>query len=530
MITDRIQQLVALAMKDAVLTYRERLTIVQEAIKDGIPEQEINQHLDGVIAGALQNAAKENLKRCPKCGGQIPLISNQCLYCGHEFGNDNINVDASESQEAARIIEQENANTAQQQASITHCPDCGSLLPLLGNICTHCGHVVHEQRDSELNIRNLINDINKSIVELNAYKVKKEDVSADMKPVFVFGGLVILMIVLAYIHENLFQYAISASIFYALIYLRKIWTAKDKSVDAADRKFFHHLFQYEKYSSHVETLYGNHPEGRKALADFQKAMEESQARRQKVINANRKRNITILAIFMAIIVALGALHGMLDIQYDLEANLRNANTHQPQQNFLDGALQERNMNMSQLLNKTVVLRYGKSYDDGSIKSDYIIPSNMFEYIKPLPDATLTVSFHNDEGKDALTADTYWIGLRLDNVYMESTGKAWPVEGDTLVAFARICGKGANYLGNNIMISNVWTQNSKVYSLPDDHMLWYIGMLAEGRGAEYVTFVNNYQLEYSSLQEVIEFMDNVDSYYLELKSLAELRKEEGENGN
>lgn len=524
MITDRIQQLVALAMKDSVLTYRERLTIVQEAIKDGIPEQEINQHLDGVIAGALQNAAKENLKRCPKCGGQIPLISNQCLYCGHEFGNDNINVDASESQEAARIIEQENANTAQQQASITHCPDCGSLLPLLGNICTHCGHVVHEQRDSELNIRNLINDINKSIVELNAYKVRKEDVSADMKPVFVFGGLVILMIVLAYIHENLFQYAISASIFYALIYLRKIWTAKDKSVDAADRKFFHHLFQYEKYSSHVETLYGNHPEGRKALEDFQKAIEQAKANRHNVIDNTRKRNLIVLGVFMAVIIALGALHEKLDLQYDVEQALRN-DTYSSYDVFQKN-LTERNANMAKLLGKTVTLRYGKPNDDGSLDASYIEPSNMLDYIKPPHEATLSVTFQNNEGMDALGANTYQVGLRLDNVLMESTAKAWPVEGDTLVAYARICGKGANYLGENLMIGNVWTQKPKIYWQPcNNGMLWYIGMLIEGRGAEYVTFINSTELEYSSLQEVMEYMENVDSYYLEFIPLAELKEKE-----
>ncbi len=50
-VSKKIVDLTRLALQDRVLTYTERQTIVK-------------------------------LRNCPSCGGQIPLISDQCLYCG----------------------------------------------------------------------------------------------------------------------------------------------------------------------------------------------------------------------------------------------------------------------------------------------------------------------------------------------------------------------------------------------------------------------------------------------------------------
>ena len=84
---------------------------------------------------------KEQLRHCPYCGGQIPLVSNECLFCGKSL------VDITKKEGAIKPAEDED---------VKNCPDCGAPFPLLSNICTSCGHVLHQQRSSEINITNLL--------------------------------------------------------------------------------------------------------------------------------------------------------------------------------------------------------------------------------------------------------------------------------------------------------------------------------------------------------------------------------------
>ena len=82
-ITSQIKELVTLALSDRVLTYVERKTIVNAAIKEGISETEINQYLDDALNQRLKFYTKEELRSCPHCGAQVNINQTaECPYWG----------------------------------------------------------------------------------------------------------------------------------------------------------------------------------------------------------------------------------------------------------------------------------------------------------------------------------------------------------------------------------------------------------------------------------------------------------------
>ena len=81
-VSKKIFDLTRLALQDRVLTFKERQTIVRVALEEGVSEQEINAFLDNMLNQRLKTMAKEELCSCPGCGAQIPLISEDCMYCG----------------------------------------------------------------------------------------------------------------------------------------------------------------------------------------------------------------------------------------------------------------------------------------------------------------------------------------------------------------------------------------------------------------------------------------------------------------
>lgn len=87
-IPQKIVDLTKLALSDRILTYTERKTIVDVAVSEGVPETEIKQYLNNALKERLKYYTKEELTSCPFCGAQIPLISDECLFCGNELNND----------------------------------------------------------------------------------------------------------------------------------------------------------------------------------------------------------------------------------------------------------------------------------------------------------------------------------------------------------------------------------------------------------------------------------------------------------
>ncbi len=86
-IPSNIIQLTALALKDKVLTLVEKETIINAALKSGVSQAEITVWLDNALKESLKRYSKEDLKNCPFCGAQIPLVSEDCLFCGNNLQN-----------------------------------------------------------------------------------------------------------------------------------------------------------------------------------------------------------------------------------------------------------------------------------------------------------------------------------------------------------------------------------------------------------------------------------------------------------
>ena len=108
-IPQKIKQLTALALKDRIMTHIEKQTIVESAMNEGISEEEITDYLNKAYAERLKSYSKEELTHCPNCNAQVPLISDNCFYCGA-----NLTVSSTASEEPqisgaeADIINEEN--------------------------------------------------------------------------------------------------------------------------------------------------------------------------------------------------------------------------------------------------------------------------------------------------------------------------------------------------------------------------------------------------------------------------------------
>lgn len=85
MIPEKIIKLTELALKDATITNKERSVIVNEAIKLGCTQEEVNYYINQRLDIVLKNRPKELLKSCPSCGAQIPIIADECPYCSHKY-------------------------------------------------------------------------------------------------------------------------------------------------------------------------------------------------------------------------------------------------------------------------------------------------------------------------------------------------------------------------------------------------------------------------------------------------------------
>ncbi|MBO4772100.1 MAG: zinc ribbon domain-containing protein [Bacteroidales bacterium] len=336
-ISNHIIQLVAEALKDKVLTTVEKQTIIAEAMSQGISFDEVNGYITNALKVRLQHYAKEDLKKCPHCGAQIPLVSDVCLFCDQSLkgsGDNTVSTaDIRESgdnytksqnlhpcpqcgapntlnakkcfacgtklralDDAFNIIQRENQSTAEEQTNIKNCPNCGAPFPLVSNICPHCQHVLHEQTDSEHNIRQLLGNITQSINMLKTMRkptfgmVLKFRISVVL---FYFAAslLIIGQLGATQFHEGCNGLSMLI-LFISLGLLYFTHKNNDNSpVQQADNLFYNALHNYEMYARQTETIYGDNAEARKLLDNFSSEIEGYKKSRSK----NRK-NIAILTL------------------------------------------------------------------------------------------------------------------------------------------------------------------------------------------------------------------------------------------
>lgn len=292
-LSQHIINLTRLALADRVLTYKERETIVDAAIKEGVKSDEINQYLDNALNERLKYYTKEELKCCPACGAQIPLISDMCPYCGNYLQNidtQRVGPPIFVIGDDADIIRSENMRVWQEKKNLKTCPDCGAPFPLLSNICLSCGHIMHEQRGTELNIKTLIVKIEKSIRRL-----KNVPIPSIIDFIMYYGSILLF---LTFFFCSIFNpdtiVFFLCFTFVAFFFL----VARNKealTIQEADEYYYEALYTHKMYLRIVKTLYGNNKEALDLL--------DSYSSKIKAIKKRRILNMIFLSI--DVIVFLG---------------------------------------------------------------------------------------------------------------------------------------------------------------------------------------------------------------------------------
>ena len=327
-IPQKIIDLATLALQDRVLTFKERETIVAEALKMGVNRVEINAYLTNALDKRLQSYTKEELGSCPGCGHGVPLIADQCPYCGTmlQRGGSHVIVPPpypssfNVSDEAAQIIQQENYNTEQEKHE--NCPKCGAPYPLVSNICGHCGYVLHERRDSDFNINTLMDNMRTSIA--NMKKTLRPSFLSVLKSQI--GTLCLFFAAAFFIIGELFDNdemtaggccALPLAIILLSAFNRGeeesvdtsggpigclagwgVWLlfgckATKTAIDEADDQYFKALHSLEQYQRQIDTIYGNDAEARRLLDDY--AVEIGGYKKMR----NQSRNM-IAVLFVAV--------------------------------------------------------------------------------------------------------------------------------------------------------------------------------------------------------------------------------------
>jgi len=297
MIPIEIQNLVSLALKDGILTYKERQVIVKKAKKMRLDMQEVNSYINTALDNKMKFIPKEDLKRCPTCGAQIPLISDECQYCGFEFGQ---GISYSKNNSASQIIQKENENSQSvyvKSQNINNCPDCGAPFPLLSNICPHCHHVHHENIDSVYNIKQLIQKIKHSLSSMDKCMVplKKSILRDHALYLIPLSGLLMTL------HFNLnimspdleviadIAFLLSAGLMFYILIALFFRILQGSAIDEADEVFVDKKSDYERFIRQTESLYGDDREAKVLLHDFENEI--------KKVKNNRLRNRSVYYLF-----------------------------------------------------------------------------------------------------------------------------------------------------------------------------------------------------------------------------------------
>ena len=290
-ISKHIIDLVNLALADRVLTFKERETIVKEAVAENISELEINTFLNNALARRLSTFTKEELKSCPSCGAQIPLITDQCPFCGSTF--EKRQSIANITGEVADIIRAENQKTVEPDSEPKLCPNCGAPFPLISNICTHCGHVHHARQDSDINIKNLIDNISHSVSKIQfAYKPSAFSVLlANKGTLLVIFSLALLISSFSYPGGwGICAFVVAIP----LVFWGIILNRDDHSpVKTADEMYYTALNERNMYVRLVQQVYGDNAEAKKYLAQLGSEI--------KKVESNKRKNRLIITIVVVLL-------------------------------------------------------------------------------------------------------------------------------------------------------------------------------------------------------------------------------------
>lgn len=474
-ISKHIAALAALALKDRVLTPTERQTIVNAALKEGMSEEEINQYLNAAIKERLKSYSKEDLTRCPICGGLTPLVSDNCLYCGSSLqkGSGVAAPPPYISSAEADIINQENKNTADEKRNIKVCPNCNAPYPLISNICGYCGHVLHEQQDSELNIRNLILSIQASIARLKSVPLPTfVDVMMFRAQILtLFAAIVLLTLSLTFASLAFLEW--SALLMVVAVVLLFLTKKEASPVAKADDAYYEALYTHEMFSRTVDTLYGENPEARQLLSSFAGEIKEL----EKCRSVNRNK---IAAIFIAMIL-LGCVAPFVDFS--------------PEKKYRDNREEFAEIYEISEARKTI-LPY----------QDYPVHSSYSQYLKCEGDGVVSIdvnSFNYNFQNSFLLVNPFSCRLKVSGIRLVSTGKKLP-DADTSRIAIYLRDKDGKILHTGLK----WTVLDKVdYEEGCSDNLF--AMLERGKGSYYADFIS--MEEGSDIHSLKEIADKVEYF-------------------
>lgn len=305
-IPQSIIDLTALALSDRILTPLERETIIEAGVKEGVPKQHIIEYIENEYRERLKSYTKEELRDCPFCGAQIPLVSDECLFCGKSLENvvKPIKVNHNLEGSAADIIRSENLIYEEKRHNLKICPDCGAPFPLISNICQSCGFVLHEQRTNQLNIKNLLINIQQSINRLNDTRAKALQV-VDYWLYYLILVICGFGFITAIMFDNEAGKTISLigfciGIGFVVFGEAQLLNNTKTPIQKTDDEYYNAKYSLEMYTRQVKTLYGNNQEAKQLLKHFNDLINQHKEKRQK----HRKKVLITTAISSLVICAL----------------------------------------------------------------------------------------------------------------------------------------------------------------------------------------------------------------------------------
>lgn len=473
-VSKHISDLTALALKDRVLTLVEKQTIVKSALAEGISEQEINSFLDNALKERLKSYKKEDLKSCPVCGSQIPLISDNCLFCGNSLTNGSGNGKVIKvSGTAAKIIEEENRITAEEKQNLKTCPDCGAPYPLFSHICGFCGHVLHAPEDSDLYIKNLTSNIDEYIARLkSAPKPTFFDVLKFRFQILMLLAAALLL-VLAFTHSS--GAAAGWSIVCLLIAVVALLATKkeDSPVAKADAVYYDALYNQEMFSRTIDTLYGENPEARQRLKEYENIINV--IRQNK--DSNRKK---ITVTFLTLIIA-----GLIPVF----VRPNPVKSYQENQNKYS--------EIYQLSEERKTVR---------ANGENPVSETLSQYLKCESPATVSIDVENDNNDlndFKLLGSDCKFRLRISGIRLVSTGKKLPDAKTSKIAVT-LFDKNSEVLETGLGLTVL--ENIDYDKKSDDNL---IKVLENGSGSYYAEFVS--QNSGSNIRTLKEVMDKIEYF-------------------
>jgi len=284
-ISQRLKDIVALALKDATITPREKEIIINEATKDNIGQDEITDYLQAQLSEAISHKDKYQLKSCPNCGAHIPLISEYCPYCDYQYKNNETEDSKLIDYGIQLAIEIENKDTGKKHDAEldkqTTCIKCGAQRKSISNVCPHCGNIYYYSKSDNRNIQNFLDKTCEAMTKF--FNIKKISLGNVVKFRIIHSLSLLLVIPLSIIHPVL---GIAALILWYLIPspTEKYLEARQEAESEIDKALRMMKFFYEDDS-----------EARKLISEY----------RNQIKQENTRRNTT--AYYVATIIILAAV-------------------------------------------------------------------------------------------------------------------------------------------------------------------------------------------------------------------------------